>query len=256
MAIYKFNSKVGHVGSAERHVKYILRKGSQKNDLVYQQSGNMETIEGVETELDFWRAADENERANGVTHREYLLIIPNELSIGEGVELVEKFHKKEIDKKFPYTMVIHNTVNHKKERNLHCHLVFSERQIDGIKRDTKLFFKQAYTKNPSIGGAKKDRELRLREKLFKLRKSWEDEVNKALEEAEIDDRVSSESLKTQREKALEKGELDKAELLDRQAIDLPLYLFHKIARVGFEGLYDKEKEKVRKFEETKKLKNK
>ena len=37
----------------------------------------------------------------------------------------------------------------------HCHLMFSERLLDGIERDPDQFFKRFNSKDPSKGGAKK-----------------------------------------------------------------------------------------------------
>ena len=71
--------------------------------------------------------------------------------------------------------------NEKGEKNLHCHLMFSERELDGIDRELSQFFKRANSKNPEKGGAKKNREWQEKSRLLDLRKSWEIETNNLLE---------------------------------------------------------------------------
>ena len=59
--------------------------------------------------------------------------------------------------KFYYSLVVHDKQKSAITgiRNLHCHLMFCERENDGIERDAKTFFKRYNSKNPASGGAKK-----------------------------------------------------------------------------------------------------
>lgn len=65
-------------------------------------------------------------------------------------------------KDFYYTYAIHDkpAALENSERNIHVHIMFSERKLDTIEkaaeRPPELFFKKANPKNPALGGAKKD----------------------------------------------------------------------------------------------------
>ena len=109
------------------------------------------------------------------------LTIPNEFNHEQAKELISNFVKKELGEKYPYTYAIHEAKNEKGEKNLHCHLMFSERELDGIDRELSQFFKRANSKNPEKGGAKKNREWQEKSRLLDLRKSWEIETNNLLE---------------------------------------------------------------------------
>ena len=55
-----------------------------------------------------------------------------------------------------YSFAIHNPLALDGKEQPHCHLMFSERLLDGIERDPDQFFKRYNSKNPEKGGAKKD----------------------------------------------------------------------------------------------------
>ena len=40
----------------------------------------------------------------------------------------------------------------------HAHIMFSNRELDGVERPKELFFKRANPEQPELGGAKKSRE--------------------------------------------------------------------------------------------------
>ena len=75
----------------------------------------------------------------------------------------------------------------------HCHLMFCERELDGVERGADTFFKRYNSKDPSKGGAKKantglDRDVR-KAMLKEQRTRWGDLVNKHLEKANSKNRV-------------------------------------------------------------------
>lgn len=124
--------------------------------------------------------------------------------------------------KFYYSLVVHDKQKSAITgiRNLHCHLMFCERENDGIERDAKTFFKRYNTKNPASGGAKKsimlnDRKIG-KQTIKNLRDEYAKIVNKILKENNIEQTISSKSLKEQHEEAIKKGELLKAKILDRE----------------------------------------
>ena len=256
MAEYRLHCKIGKVGVAKAHAEYILRENKYskaKEDLVYKESGNMDCIIDKISEIDFWQGADNFERINGVTYRELELNIPNEFNHEQGIELVQNFVKNEIGYKHPYSFAIHESHNKDGEKNLHCHLMFSERELDDILRTKEQFFKRANSKKPELGGAKKDNIWRKKEQLLSLRKSWEVITNTALEKNGFDERVSCESLKKQREIALEKGDYLKAELLNRTPVNISGIILQKEKRLGLEKLTSEEQEKFKEYKQAKAL---
>lgn len=255
MAEYRLHCKVGKVGMAKAHAEYILRenKYNKKEDLVYKESGNMECVIDGTSAIDFWKSADDFERVNGASYREYELNIPNELSHEQGIKLVQDFVKNELEYKHPYSFAIHESHNKDGEKNLHCHLMFSERELDNILRTKEQFFKRANSTTPELGGAKKNRVWHKKEKLYEIRKSWEVLSNQALEKNGFEERVSCESLKKQREVALEKGDYLKAELLNRTPVNISGITLQKEKRLGLEKLTPEEQEKFKEYKQAKEL---
>ncbi|MEG2487030.1 MAG: MobA/MobL family protein [Cetobacterium sp.] len=255
MAEYRLHYKYGKVGMAKAHAEYILRenKYNKKEDLVYKESGNMECVIDGTSAIDFWKSADDFERVNGRAYREFELNIPNELTHKEGVELVKNFVKQEIGNKHPYSFAIHESHSKDGEKNLHCHLMFSERELDNILRTKEQFFRRANSKKPELGGAKKNDIWIKKELLLNIRKSWEVLSNQALEKNGFKERVSCESLKKQREVALEKGDYLKAELLNRTPVNISGITLQKEKRLGLEKLTSEEQEKFKEYKQAKEL---
>ena len=206
LAEYRFCYKKGKLGHAKNHAAYILREEnytSRKEELVYKESGNMEMFDGTSA-VKFWEYADTYERANSVVYREIEVNIPNEFNHEQAKELINNFVKKELGEKYIYTYAIHESYNNDGEKNLHCHLMFSERELDGIDRELSQFFKRANSKEPEKGGAEKNREWQDKSRLLGLRKSWEIESNNLLEKYGFEARVDCRSLRDIRKELLEK----------------------------------------------------
>ncbi|WP_297487607.1 MobA/MobL family protein [uncultured Cetobacterium sp.] len=239
MAIYRCQMKRGQVGKAKPHAEYILRenKYKDKGDLVYKEHGNL-----AYNPIEFWQKADEEERVNGLTYREFELSIPNEFTKEQGIELIKKFVDKEVGKNHPYSFAIHspnstNDIN----KNLHCHLMFTDRKLDNIDRTLEQFFKRANSINPELGGAKKDREWKKKEKLLSIRKSWEVLVNQELEKNGFTDRVSCESLENLKEKSINNNDYIKADFYDRTPINGDKIVLQKEKILGIDKLNNTEK---------------
>ncbi len=203
MAIYHLSFKTAAKGqgrSAKAHAQYIEREGKYalsrvNEELEYKASGNMPAwAEGKE--LDFWNASDLNERANGRVYSEFEIALPREFSKEQRQELVNEFIGQEL-KGQPYTVAIHNKRALDGGEQPHAHIMFSERQLDGIERSPEQFFKRANDKSPEKGGTKKNRDWNRREKIDEVRLSWETTVNKALERYGIPQRVDRRTLKEQ-----------------------------------------------------------
>ena len=238
MASYHCSMKVGTKGQGARHADYIAREGryasaghdeyiersgrfSKYEDLVCSESGNMPEW-ARENPKEFWRAAEEFERANGRVYREIEVAIPNELTQAQQKELVKEFVEQQLGKDHPYTYAIHDkpaSLN-PAERQPHAHIMFSERKNDGIERPKETFFKQAA--RPSRGekieehGAKKDRQWIQKSKLEKVRADWADLQNKYLERYGHEIRVDHRNLEDQKISAIERGDIEKAKELNRE----------------------------------------
>ena len=260
MAEYRLHYKKGKIGYAKDHALYILREKNYKvkEDLIYKESGNLETISSDfdgSLAVKFWETADYCERSNSVAYRELEIMIPNELNSSQAVEVIQNFVKKELGADYPYSFAIHESYNKETNaKNLHCHLMFSERKIDGINRDVELFFKRSNPKNAELGGAKKDRAWQKKVRLLELRKSWEVEANSVLEKYGFEERIDCRSLKDRMAEAVKNGDYDKAELLNREAINLSKKVVRKLKKVGYIHLSPEEKIEVDNYNKAKEIK--
>lgn len=253
LAEYRFCYKKGKLGYAKNHAAYILREEnytSRKEELVYKESGNIEMFDGTSA-LKFWEYSDTYERANSVVYREIEINIPNEFNHEQAKELINNFVKKELGEKFPYTYAIHESYNNSGEKNLHCHLMFSERELDGINRELSQFFKRANSKEPEKGGAKKNRKWQEKSRLLELRKSWEIESNNLLEKYGFEARVDCRSLLDIRRELLEKEMFDEDEKYNRTPINISGKILYKVDRSI--PLNEKETEKYNDFLKAKKI---
>ena len=192
MALGRISIKVGTKGKALPHSKYILREDqyAQKNNrlekLEHIEHGNMPAWAEHDPKI-FWQMADLHERKNGSTYREHIISLPRELNESQRLSLVQDWIKQEIGEKYAYSFAIHNPVAMDGKEQPHCHLMFSERLLDGIDRDPEQFFKRYNSKDPSKGGAKKDNTGLMdsvRKTLIKeQRNRWEQLCNKHLAKA-------------------------------------------------------------------------
>lgn len=161
MALGRISIKVGTKGKTLPHSKYILREDQyapKNNKLEKLESighGNMPTWAEHDPKI-FWQMADLHERKNGSTYREHIISLPRELNESQRLSLVHDWIKQEIGEKYAYSFAIHNPTAMDGKEQPHCHLMFSERLLDGIDRDPEQFFKRYNSKDPSKGGAKKD----------------------------------------------------------------------------------------------------
>lgn len=206
MAIGHLSVKVGKVGKAAPHSAYIARTGEYANRLSRGERleatgyGNMPAW-AEHNPLHFWEAADQNERNNGSTYREFELSLPRELNPEQRRELVSDWIKQEIGGNYAYQFAIHNPQAADGEEQPHAHLMFSERRLDGINRDPEQFFKRYNSKHPERGGAKKDntgkdRKTR-KEEIKAQRDRWEKLTNSHLDRAGSSARIDMRSYKDQ-----------------------------------------------------------
>lgn len=233
MANYYLNMSYGKVGKTIPHFEYITASGKYtgKEKELVEEIHNMP--DWVNTPKEFWEMADKNERVNGRTYREVRISLPEELTKEENKELLNQFLKENFSNHY-YSVVIHDKETQpefdfvKKHQNIHAHIMFCPRVIDDIDRpDPNKYFKKSNSKNPERGGAAKDPKWNEVETLLNLRKDWELLQNKHLEKHSIEERVSCETLEKQRQQALENGDIDKYEQLNRSAVNIDRVLLEK-----------------------------
>ena len=207
MAIARLSMKIGKAGKAGPHAAYIAREGEyahrrEKGEALEAcEAGNM-PLWAQANPLEFWRAADAHERANGTTYREMEIALPRELSAAQRIELVREFVRQEIGDRHAYQWALHVPTAADGGEQPHFHLMFSERQVDGIDRDPEQYFKRYNAKAPEKGGARKgygpsagqtltkaERAAELKE----LRGRWEAMCNAHLERAGVEQRIDMRS---------------------------------------------------------------
>lgn len=207
MAIARLQVKVGKAGKAAPHAAYIARSGQFVNRLysgerlVAKNVGNM-PFWAQHDPSRFWEAADAHERAKGTTYREMEIALPRELTDAQNIALVRSFVAQEIGDRHAYQWAIHSPRASDGLAQPHVHLMFSERQVDGIDRDEVTYFKRYNAKSPDRGGARKGYGPAAGEKLTaderkehlkQLRSRWELACNQALAEAGKDIRIDMRS---------------------------------------------------------------
>lgn len=197
MAIYHLNVRYCSKSkgqSAQAKNEYINRNdkySKRLDDLQFSGFGNMPKF-AENNPQKFWQASDIYERANARVCTEIVFALPRELNLEQQQELVQSFINSTVNSernKLPYSFAIHND---KANNNPHCHLIFSERQLDGIERSEEQFFKRANSKNAELGGTKKTADFRDRDFIKAVRKTWSEQANFSLEKhghtARIDER--------------------------------------------------------------------
>ncbi len=194
----------GGKGAALEHAQYIDRGGpfteERYGEVAARGHANMPEWAREDTAA-FWKASDEFERANGNTYREYELALPRELSRSAQVALVQRFAEQELGVTRPNQWAIHLSTASDGKEQPHVHLMFSDRQHDGIERGPEQFFKRYNAKNPERGGARKlsygvDKEEAART-YEGIRERWAKVQNLALEHAGVEARVDHRSLAAQ-----------------------------------------------------------
>lgn len=189
----------GRKGKGGDHAQYIAREGRFKaekyGEIGEHEVGNLpEWARGSAAR--FFATADDHERSNGNSYREFELALPKELSDAERGRLVRELVAEQLGSGHAYSWAIHEPKGH----NPHVHIMFSERIIDGIERGPEQYFKRANTKKPERGGHLKSDRFTGRggpEAIEALRVRWEEMQNQALERAGLDVRVDHRSLKAQ-----------------------------------------------------------
>lgn len=230
MALYYFQNRPHGITrkgikiNTKTHFDYINREGQyehirgREEDLVFAMSGNMPTW--AKTPGEFWEEAENHRRVNGRAYREFHMALQEEFTLEENRECIEKFlEKTHIKAEHAYSYAIHDKAaffnpNH---RNIHAHVMFSEKTIEWDRPLGKDQYFQRYSedqKGNSVGGYKNDRSYHSFEMNQSMRETWEEIINEEFREKGMETRVSCKTLEAQREELLAQGKYQEAEELD------------------------------------------
>lgn len=235
MATFYYEMAIGNAGHSLAKFEYITRTGKYqysasgeiKEDLIYKESSNMPSWASGKTDggydmksATFWNEADLSKEK--VPFKQITMALPNELSYEENIAIMQQYMKTHFEG-YPYTMAIHDkeATLTDGERNIHAHIMFSERKIDLTREepDRISYFKRSSVKKDGTktGGYLKSREFKPKEKLIELRKNWESIINEEYRKRGMTERVSCEKLEVQRSEALANKDFIRAAELDRPA---------------------------------------
>jgi hypothetical protein len=180
-------------------VEYLDRRGTHvvdRGDLVAHDVANLPAWAAGQAER-FFDAAYTHERANGRWATSWQGMLPRELSHAEQEAFIRDFVATHLPNR-PTLWVLHDPVNERGDYQPYVHLLFSERQMDGITRDAQQTFKRYNARHPERGGARKETFGRGdRQAPYRLREAWCASVNVYLARADIHDGwLDPRSLKT------------------------------------------------------------
>ena len=119
---------------AKAHADYINREGTQseKIDCVYKGSQLPKWAKGSPQK--FFEAATRYEDKGNRRYKEIELSLPNELSLEQNREIVDKFIENHLANHY-YAYAIHEKMGElSRERHPHVHIMFSERLVDDVER--------------------------------------------------------------------------------------------------------------------------
>lgn len=205
---------------AESHVQYINREAAFKERGGCVRTGHHLPPWAEDSPLKFWKEADRCERGNGERYKEIEFALPNELTLDQQQEIIDRFLDRYM-KNFYYAYAVHDKIGAMSngERHPHVHLMFSTRELDAKEKESprppELFFKR-----PDGGGCEKAKcwtgsWSQRRGHLIRMRESMAEIQNEILRKYGYPEHVDHRSLKARREEALAKGNTVLAKLLDR-----------------------------------------
>lgn len=128
--MFEFHAEIkkGNKGSAAEHCRYDARMGkwSAQDDLLAFAFGNMPEW-SRDHPLTFWKYADAWERNGGAAYREWIIALPNQLSIETNIALMKEIAQTVVGPR-PWQAALHGPeAEFGGCINLHCHLMYSDR---------------------------------------------------------------------------------------------------------------------------------
>lgn len=210
MAIQHVSIKNGARGNGAKHALYVAGDGryADRDDVLHVEDGNLPKWAG--NAVDFFKAADELERGDytkkaktqdgieydktvrGRAYKEVEAAIPREAK--DPVQWAKDYARELLGDQHPYRLAVHDKPAGGGGRNVHMHLMFSTRTMDGHDRDKETFFKRAASayrnpktkelvqRDPASGGAVKSKYWNSRDSIDKTRSAFERHVQRAAPE--------------------------------------------------------------------------
>lgn len=229
LATYFVKLSNGHKGQAADKCDYINRDGKYKSEILRQELVAQEDFNlpsWAPNAKTFFEAADRYERNNGITFKQFIIMLPCELSIEENIKISQDIKDKIIGNHKAGTWAIHNkqavTAN---VQNIHLHLMNSERIQDTALKEKprELYFRRYNPAEPEKGGYQKDRKNDCRRKtknpeIDKIRAKIAEAINAGYERNNLPIRVSGTTLEAQKEEAIAAGDNDRAEFFNRKPV--------------------------------------
>lgn len=208
----------GQKVSAKGHADYILREGEEKSDLIYQESQLPNWANGSVRK--FFEAADRYEDKGNRRYKEIEMSLPNELTLEQNLEIVEKFIGKYLSNHY-YACAMHEKGGELSgERHPHVHIMFSERLIDEVEREKEhpayKYFnraakslkgeKEASLERRREHGAPKDKKWHDKNFLLQIRAEFAAIQNEVLAKSGKTIQVDHRTLEAQQEEAEKNGD--------------------------------------------------
>ena len=189
-AAYRSGMTLVDARTGEEH-DYSRRSGIEGSEILAPEG----SPEWARDRSELWNAAEQAERRKDAqVAREVEVAQPVELSKEQRRELVRGFAEREFVAR---GMVADIAYHDGGGSNPHAHILLTTRRMEG----------------DGFGG--KERDWNRKELLSEWRETWAREANEALERAGIGERIDHRSLIVQRDEALGRGEMGRAEKLDR-----------------------------------------
>jgi len=202
------------------HVDYINREGvqSDRNDCVFKGSQLPKWAKGSAQK--FFSAATRYEDKGNVRYREIELSLPNELSLEQNLEIVDRFISEHLSSHY-YAYAIHEKVGKLSgEWHPHVHIMFSERLIDDVEkiqeRPAFKYFRRAAKplKGEQVAsferrcehGAPKDKKWHNKNYLYEIRADFARIQNEVLSRNGYSIQVDHRTLKAQQAEAEKHGD--------------------------------------------------
>lgn len=226
----RISVRTGKVGKGQAHTNYIFAMGAyakKQNEVQAFGIANMPSIDAPNPQQqakEFFRLSDKNERKNGSAYREHIVSLPREFSLEQQQKVVKNWIAKEL-KNLPTAWAIHHTLASDGQLQPHAHIMFSERQNDGIDRPIEQIFKRYNAKNPERGGAKKiNTGLSYSERKTQLkaqRERWGEHLREHCREFGLGELIPKIDMRNHKEKQKPKP------------VNIPMYVLQQFDRNGY-----------------------
>ncbi|SFM30763.1 hypothetical protein SAMN04490355_10721, partial [Pelosinus propionicus DSM 13327] len=223
---------------AENEAEYLVGNNLRREDLALFKTDNMPRWaeeeadnNGTSPHLEFFKASETYEATKNVTYREIKLALPQELigihsqnvtDVKKLEILVDDFMVKSGLDKMTYAYAIHlkDAQFSPNDKNIHVHIMWSDRIPDGIDRPKEQYFgwgedKRYRPKSPKLGPCKKDdtySNSNRTQHLKKIRKIAEQTINEHYKNNDIDLWVCCGKKADIEQMSLERGDYIAAEI--------------------------------------------